>query len=42
MACVRIAAVSNGDQTTLIAGLAMRKAISPDFSGYWQRHLAAN
>jgi transposase-like protein len=33
--------ISNGDQTHLIARLAMRKAVSPDFTGYWQRHLAA-
>jgi hypothetical protein len=32
--------VSNGDQTSLIAGLAMHKRTSPDFTGYWQRHSA--
>ena len=32
--------VSNGDQTYRIAGLAMHKAVSPDFTGYWQRHIA--
>ena len=31
--------MSNGDQTFRLAGLAMRKATSPDFVGYWQRHL---
>ena len=31
----------NGDQAHLIASLAMRKAISPDFTGYWQQHLSA-
>ena len=31
--------ISNGDQTHLIAGLAMRKTVSPDFTGYWQRHI---
>jgi transposase-like protein len=29
--------VSNGDQTHRVAGLAMRKRVSPDFTGYWQR-----
>ena len=33
--------MSNGDQTHRIAGLAMGKRTSPDFTGYWQRHLAA-
>jgi hypothetical protein len=32
--------VSNGDQTTRVAGLAMRKKSSPDFVGYWQRHVS--
>ena len=32
--------MSNGDQTYRIAGLAMRKRVSPDFAGYWQRHIA--
>jgi transposase-like protein len=31
--------VSNGDQTYRVAGLAMHKAVSPDFTGYWQRHI---
>ncbi len=33
--------MSNGDQTFRVAGLAMHKASSVDFVGYWQRHLAA-
>ena len=33
--------MSNGDQTFRVAGLAMHKRTSPDFVGYWQRHLAA-
>ena len=32
---------SNGDQTYRIAGLAMKRKPSVDFSGYWQRHLAS-
>ena len=32
--------VSNGDQTSCLAGLAMHKRTSADFVGYWQRHLA--
>jgi hypothetical protein len=32
--------VSNGDQTYRLARLAMRKHVSPDFTGYWQRHIA--
>jgi transposase-like protein len=30
--------VSNGDQTYRIAGLAMKRKQSVDFTGYWQRH----
>ena len=30
---------SNGDQVYGIAGLAMGKKTSPDFVGYWQRHI---
>jgi hypothetical protein len=30
--------VSNGDQTCRIAGLAMKRKHSVDFTGYWQRH----
>jgi len=29
---------SNGDQTYRIAGLAMKRKQSVDFTGYWQRH----
>ena len=32
--------LSNGEQTYRIAGLAMGKRVSPDFTGYWQRHIA--
>src|SRR6202049_4854377 len=30
--------MSNGDQVGRVAGLALHKATSPDFVGYWQRH----
>ena len=30
--------VSNGDQMQRIAGLAMKRGKSVDFTGYWQRH----
>jgi transposase-like protein len=33
--------MSNGDQVTQLAGFAMKRKPSPDFCGYWQRHLAA-
>ena len=33
--------VSNGEQVHLVAGLAMARKPSVDFSGYWQRHSAA-
>jgi len=33
---------SNGDQTYRVAGLAMKRKQSVDFTGYWQRHVAAN
>jgi hypothetical protein len=33
--------VSNGEQTRNVASLAMRKGPSVDFSGYWQRQVAA-
>jgi transposase-like protein len=33
--------MSNGEQVNRIAGLAMGKKASPDFTGYWQRHIAA-
>jgi len=31
--------LSNGDQSFRVAGLVMHKRTSPDFVGYWQRHL---
>jgi hypothetical protein len=31
--------VSNGDQVSHVAGLAMKAKPSVDFSGYWQRHV---
>jgi transposase-like protein len=33
--------MSNGEQVQRVATLAMGKKVSPDFTGYWQRHLAA-
>jgi transposase-like protein len=33
--------ISNGDQVARLAGLVMSKRVSPDFTGYWQRHIAA-
>jgi hypothetical protein len=33
--------MSNGEQVQRIAALAMKKASSVDFTGYWQRHNAA-
>jgi hypothetical protein len=33
---------SNGDQTFRLAGFAMRKRTSPDFTGYWQRHVGTS
>jgi transposase-like protein len=32
--------VSNGEQVSRVAGLAMKQKPSVDFSGYWQRHLS--
>ena len=32
--------VTNGDQVHRVAGLAMRRKPSVDFSGYWQRHMS--
>jgi hypothetical protein len=32
--------VSNGDQVTRVAALAMKRGKSVDFTGYWQRHIA--
>jgi hypothetical protein len=36
----KITAVSNGDQVTRVAALAMKRGKSVDFTGYWQRHAA--
>jgi hypothetical protein len=33
--------VSNGDQVTRVAALAMKRGKSVDFTGYWQRHIQA-
>jgi hypothetical protein len=33
--------MSNGDQVARLAGLALSKKMSPDFTGYWQRRKAA-
>jgi transposase-like protein len=32
--------VSNGDQVSRVAALAMKRGKSADFTGYWQRHVA--
>lgn len=32
--------VSNGDQVNRVAGLALKRGKSVDFTGYWQRHIA--
>jgi hypothetical protein len=32
--------VSNGDQVSRIAVLALKHGKSVDFTGYWQRHIA--
>jgi hypothetical protein len=32
--------VSNGDQVSREAALAMKRGKSVDFTGYWQRHIA--
>ena len=34
--------VSNGDQVSRIASLAMKRGKSVDFTGYWQRHIATS
>jgi hypothetical protein len=34
--------MSNGDQVKRLAGLAMMRKPSVDFSGYWQRHREPN
>jgi hypothetical protein len=31
--------VSNGEQVSRVAGLAMKQKPSVDFTGYWQQHL---
>jgi hypothetical protein len=33
--------VSNGDQVSRVAALALKRGKSVDFTGYWQRHLAS-
>jgi ISXO2-like transposase domain len=33
--------VSNGDQVNRLAGLALKRGKSVDFTGYWQRHIDA-
>ena len=33
--------VSNGEQVQRVAGLALKRGKSVDFSGYWQRHITA-
>jgi transposase-like protein len=33
---------SNGEQVSRVAGLAMKRGRSVDFTGYWQRHLSAD
>lgn len=33
--------VSNGEQVGRVAGLAMKRKQSVDFTGYWQRHITA-
>jgi hypothetical protein len=37
-----IVVVSNGDQVNRVAALAMKRAKSVDFTGYWQRHIDAD
>jgi hypothetical protein len=34
--------VSNGDQVTRVAALAMKRGKSVDFTGYWQRHVTGD
>jgi hypothetical protein len=31
--------LSNGERVSRVAGLAMKAKASPDFTGYWQRHV---
>jgi hypothetical protein len=33
--------VSNGDQVSRVAALAMKRGKSVDFTGYWQRHVSS-
>jgi hypothetical protein len=33
--------LSNSEQVTRVAGLAMKTKAPPDFTGYWQRHIEA-
>jgi hypothetical protein len=33
--------MSNGEQVERLASLMTKKKVSPDFTGYWQRHVAA-
>ena len=33
--------MSNGEQVNRLAGLAMKRAASVDFTGYWQRHISS-
>jgi hypothetical protein len=32
--------MSNGEQVNRLAGLAVKRGKSVDFTGYWQRHVA--
>ena len=32
--------LSNGDQVSRVAALAMKRGKSVDFTGYWQRHIS--
>jgi hypothetical protein len=34
--------VSNGDQVSRIAALALKRGKSVDFTGYWQRHIGSD
>ena len=33
--------LSNGEQVSRLVSFAMKRKPSPDFCGYWQRHIAA-
>jgi hypothetical protein len=37
----KLGRLSNGEQVHRVAGLAMKAKASPDFTGYWQRHVEA-